>query len=166
MTTHTLSGPQAGQLATHARKLLQRGQLTAHQFTLLDAMLWRARRPGSAMLAASMAVLARLAGQGRSTVAEGLRALEKLGLVARIRRRVRVAWGGSTASRQIANAYLLKAADTESSGRPAREQASIDTIIESPNALVCAAQEALAARRSAIEARLRRGKPAGCRDAA
>ena len=46
------------------------------------------------MLTASLKVLARLAGQGRSTVAEGIKRLAELGLISKIRRRVRVVWGG------------------------------------------------------------------------
>ena len=58
-------------------------------------MLWSARQPGSGVLCASLKALARLAGQGRSTAAEGIKRLEELGLIQKIRRRVRVAWGGS-----------------------------------------------------------------------
>lgn len=117
--TYALSPSQAGQLAARGRMLLRRRQITVHQAALLDAMLWSARRPGSAMLTASLKVLARLAGQGRSTVAEGIKRLAELGLISKIRRRARVVWGGSVASRQIANAYVLWAEDTESGKRTA-----------------------------------------------
>jgi hypothetical protein len=149
---YALSGPQAGQIATRARQLLRRRLLTAHQYALLDTVLWAARRPGSATLIASLKVLARLAGQARSTVAEGIGALERLGLLQRVRRRVRVAWiGGGQASRQVANAYRLIVPDTESAAQPAREQPSIISVIEAPNETQRTAREALAERRRQVE---------------
>ena len=156
MTTYSLSGPQAGQIAARGRLLLRRRLLTPYQYALLDTVLWAARKPGNATMAASLKVLARLAGQGRSTVAEGISALERLGLLQRIRRRVRVAWiGGGEASRQIANAYRLLVPDTESAARPAKEQPLLITILETPSAVVRAAQDALAGRRRQFEEALR-----------
>jgi hypothetical protein len=147
--TYALSPSQAGQLAARGRVLLRRRQITVHQAALLDAMLWGARRPGSAMLTASLKVLARLAGQGRSTVAEGIKRLAEL-------------WGGSVASRQIANAYVLRADDTESSNRTAEiKPQTIISILESPGPAQRAAQDSLAARRRQVEGDLlrnRRGK--------
>lgn len=116
-------------------------------------MLWTARKPGSGVLTASLAVLARLAGQARSTAAEGVRRLEQLGLLQRIRRRVRVAWiGGATASRQVANAYRLTAEqapnwrlqNTGSGARPAIKQTSVLTYaVEGPGQGRSAALDAL-----------------------
>jgi DNA-binding MarR family transcriptional regulator len=63
--------------------LRKQGLLSQHQYGLLDCMLWQARKPGSGFLAASLAVLARLAGQARSTATEGIRRLEELGLLRR-----------------------------------------------------------------------------------
>jgi hypothetical protein len=155
MYAYSLSGPQAGQIALRGRQLLRRRLLTPHQYALLDTVLWAARRSSSATLIASLKVLARLAGQARSTVAEGIGVLERLGLLQRIRRRVRVAWiGGGQASRQVANTYRLIAPDTESAARPAREQTSIISIVETPSGAVKAAREALAERRRAMEERL------------
>ena len=111
--TYALSPSQAGQLAARGRVLLRRRQMTVHQAAVLDAMLWTARRPGSGILTASLKVLARLAGQGRSTVACGIKRLAELGFIQKINRRVRVAWGGSVASRVVANAYVFRADDTE-----------------------------------------------------
>ena len=73
----SLSGPQTGAIATRGRKLLRRRLITPHHYALLDAVLWAARKPGSATLIASLHVLARLAGQARSTVTEGVRRLEE-----------------------------------------------------------------------------------------
>ena len=157
MMTHTLSGREAGAIATRVRVLRRRKLLTAHQAALADVMLWTARKPGSGVLAASLAVLARLAGQARSTVAEGIATLERLGVIQRVRRRVRVAWiRGGQASRQLANLYRLRPINTESGARPVREQ-SPDPIlvIEAPIGAVKAAQQALAARQKALEERWR-----------
>ena len=152
MHAYSLSGPQAGRIATRARQLLRRRLLTPHQYALLDTALWAARRPGSATLIASLKVLARLAGQGRSTVADGIRRLEALGLVQRVRRRVRVAWvRGGQASRQIANAYRLLVPDTESGTRAAKEQPLIISVIEAPSETQRTAREALAERRRQVE---------------
>jgi len=139
----TLSPAQAGAIATRGRLLLRRGAITAHQYALLDVMLWVARRPGSAMLIASLTVLARLSGQARSTVAIGLRRLEELGLIQRIRRRVRVAWGGSIASRVVANAYRLIVTDTESGGRATQETPDSITVVEAQSAAALGARRAL-----------------------
>jgi hypothetical protein len=149
--THTLSPAQAGALATRARQLLRARTITPHEHALMDCLLWTARRPGNAMLIAPMTVLARLAGQGRRTVVRGLARLEELGLLVRVRRRVRVAWGGAVASRVVANGYVLKAPDTECRSGPAKLKPLIISLVETPIAAVQAAQEALnkvAARRS------------------
>jgi hypothetical protein len=150
---YSLSGPQAGQLATQGRQLLRRGLLTPHQYVLWDTLLWGARKPGSATLSASLKALARLAGQGRNTVAEGIRKLEELGLLQRVRRRIRVAWLGGQASRQVANLYRLLPPDTESGARTANKQSPSFTIMEVQSGAVRAAQEALAARRKAFAER-------------
>ena len=113
--------------------------------------LWSARKPGSGLLTASLGCLARLAGQARSTAIEGIRRLEELGVIQRIRRRVRVAWAGSVASRVIANGYLLLVSDTETGGRSGREQPLRISLVETPSAAVKAAQEALERRRRATE---------------
>ena len=143
MTTYTLSAAQAGQLATRVRLLRRQRRLTAHQAALADVLLWSARKPGSGLLTASLGTLARLAGQGRRTAVRAIARLVELGLVRRIRRRVRVAWGGSVASRQIANTYILVAADTGCQRGTGREEPSVISIAETPIAAVKAAQEAL-----------------------
>ena len=158
MHAYPLSAYEAGQLARHGRQLLRRRLITPHQWALLDTMLWTARKPGSATLIASMAVLARLAGIARCTALEGLAVLERLGLIQRVRRRVLVAWiGGAQASRQVANAYRLLVPITEAARPPAREEPlRILSMTEPPTGAVRAAQAALDARRRAIEERMRR----------
>jgi DNA-binding Lrp family transcriptional regulator len=161
MHAYALSGSQAGAIATRGRQLLRRRLITPHQYALLDTILWGARRPGTATLIASLKVLARLAGQARSTVAEGVRRLEELGLLQRIRRRVRTAWiGGGQASRQVANLYRLLPIDTGSAALPGREQTLLISMVEAPIGAVRAAQEALkrmAQRRSEAMLRPSRG---------
>jgi hypothetical protein len=144
MHAHALAPYQAAQIARRGEKLLQRRQLTTHQYALLQIMLWRVRKPGSATLIAAMGVLAQLAGQARSTVIDGLNRLEELGLIVRIQRRARVAWMGSVASRVIANAYRMVAPDTET-GRPAAREEPLRsiTVFEAPIAAVRNAQERL-----------------------
>lgn len=149
MNATTLSPTQAGALAARVRKLRQQLLLTAHQAALMDVMLWCARKPGSSLLTASLATLARLAGQCRRTTAEGIRRLEELGLIQRIRRRVRVAWGGGVASRQIANAYRLLVPDTECKRPPAREEHLIISLAEGPSGAQRIAQQALEKLRAA-----------------
>jgi hypothetical protein len=154
MSAYTLSGAEAGGIAARVRLLRRQRLLTAYEAALADVMLWTARKPGSACLTASLAVLARLAGQARSTATAAVRRLEELGLIQRIRRRVRMPWhGGRTASRQVANAYRLIALATETAGRPGREQSLIISVIEAPIAEVKAAREVLAQRQKALEQR-------------
>ncbi len=157
MHAHTLTPTQAGILAARVRSLRSKRLLTAHQAALADVLLWSARRPGSGLLMASLSTLARLAGQARSTATEGIRRLEELGLIQRIRRRVRVAWGGSIASRVVANAYRIVPADTETGGRPAREKPLVISIVETPGRAVEEAQEALRRVAAARLAALRGG---------
>jgi DNA-binding GntR family transcriptional regulator len=153
----SLSPAQAGAIATQGRALRRGRIITAHQSALLDTMLWAVRKPGSATFIASLNALARLAGQGRTTIAEGLKRLEELGLIQRIRRRARVAWmGAAVASRQLANAYRLVTPNTESGARPVREQSpDLILVVEAPHADATAAQEALRRVAEAMRERLR-----------
>jgi DNA-binding Lrp family transcriptional regulator len=162
MHAYSLSGTQAGQIATRGRQLLRRGLITHAQHSLLDTVLWAARKPGSATLIASLKTLARMAGQARSTATEGIRRLEELGVLQRIRRRARVAWAaGAMASRVVANAYRLVAPDTETDSRPAKQQPLSISILEAPSSAMKAAQQALAHRRRQMEDALRAHGRAG-----
>lgn len=108
--------PQTAQrTAQHARRLLTAHILTPHDYAVLDALLWRCRRPGRADLAVDYRTIARLAGVKRDAAINAVRKLVDLGLIAKIKRRVKVAWGrGCVASRQIANCYVFRAPATES----------------------------------------------------
>jgi DNA-binding Lrp family transcriptional regulator len=86
----------------------------------------------------------------RSTVAAALKRLEALGVIERVKRRVRVAWGGGVASRQGVSSYVMRVPpDTEFDGRPVGR--SVNLIVEMPQRAVAAAQAALAERRRVVE---------------
>jgi hypothetical protein len=97
----------SGALMRRARKLVRSGRLTAKQFVVLDALVWSCRAPGADRLSVSYRRMMALAHAARSTVADAITALERLGLLSRIKRRVRVPWGGGIASRQATNVYVL-----------------------------------------------------------
>jgi hypothetical protein len=109
-------------IAKRGRKLLRAGKLTHRQLILLDCLLWCCR-DRSGRITVSYSALCRLCHVARGTVAEALARLQALGLLSRIKRRVRVTWHqGGTASRQATSAYVLQApADTEFSGRTVLE---------------------------------------------
>ena len=110
----------AARVAAHARRLLTARILTTYDYAVHSTMLWRLRRPGRADLAADYAAIARLSGVCRNQAIKSVMKLCAIGLLSKIRRRVRVQWGrGVMASRQIANAYVFRAPATESTGRPA-----------------------------------------------
>jgi hypothetical protein len=153
-----LTPAQAGAIAKRCRKLLRRGRLTHRQFALLDTLLWSCRRPGSGVAVVSYSALQKLVHIARETLAEGLRQLEAVGLLSKVKRRVRVAWhNGGQQSRQAINAYVLHApADpsaehSEFAGRPVPREIEITHRVEPAPAAVAAAREALARRRRSLE---------------
>lgn len=107
---------QAYALAYRARHLLKAEELTHHQYALLDCLLWSCRPKGSNRLSVSYSRLQKLAHMARDTVWKGLARLEELGLLHRVKQRVKVRWGLGLATRQATNIYVL---DTESAERPA-----------------------------------------------
>jgi hypothetical protein len=144
----------AGQVAYRVRRLHRRGDLTHADLAIADAIIWAARKPGSAAAIVSYSALSRLAHVARATVAAGLRRLEGLGILQRFKRRVRVIWGqGSTASRQATTVYVLHAdSGTEFNHRPVSQSVQILSLVRT--AAVHAAEAALAARRRTVEGRL------------
>jgi hypothetical protein len=101
-----LSPSNAAYIAKRARKLLRSGELTHHQVTILEAMLWDARRPGSDRVTVSYAGLQKLARACRQTIADAVEALERLGLVRRIKHKVLVLWNnGGRKWQQRPNEY-------------------------------------------------------------
>ena len=159
---------EAAAIAKRGRKLLRRGEVTHRELALLDCLLWSCRDPSSGAIVASYTALQRLAHMARETVARGLRTLERVGLLSRTKRRVRLAWHqGGVRVRQIANAYRLHppAANHCEFGPATVNQRTIELVICNAGIEAAgAARAALAAvaerRREAVEARLLRGKGA------
>jgi hypothetical protein len=100
-----LSPAQASDIARRGRRLLQAGEITHHQLALLDCLLWRCRKHGQAAACVSYSGLQRLCHMATDTVWRGLARLEQLGLIRRVKRRVRVAW----ATRQATSLYVFRA---------------------------------------------------------
>jgi hypothetical protein len=134
-------------VAKRGRRLLRKGLITHRQLVVLDCLLWCCR-DRSGRITVSYTALCRLCHIGRATIAEALARLQTLGLLSRIKRRVRVAWHqGGTASRQAISSYVLQApADTEFSGRTVIENDSTEIAVAP--AAVRLAQAALAAVRA------------------
>ena len=118
---HRLTLAEAISIAKRGRRLLRTGRITAKTYVVLDCLLWSCRNPATGLISASYRGLMRLCHCARETVAGALAVLERLGVVGRIKRRIKVAWhNGGSASRQLSNAYTLHPGgpDTESSSRP------------------------------------------------
>jgi hypothetical protein len=114
--TRKLTPAEAAAVAKRGRKLLRRGAITHRTLVLLDCLLWSCRNPATGAIVVSYTKLASLAHQARETVAGGLRSLEALRVLSRIKRRVRATWAnGGVSSRQATSAYVLHppAANTE-----------------------------------------------------
>jgi hypothetical protein len=154
-----ISPAQAGSIAARGRKLLRQGRISHRQAVLLDCLLWSVRRPGAGAVAASYAVLSRLAHISRETVADGVRRLAALGLVSIVKRRVRCAWiGGGTASRQASNAYVLHAGNTEFAPATVIQEIALSLPLPIAAAEARAALESIRRRRAGVIADLlRRG---------
>lgn len=116
-----MSPQQASRVAAHGRRLLTAKLLTPHAYAVLDAMLWRLRRPGRWDTSAPYSTIARLAGVSRDAAVEAVHKLVRLGVLTKEHRRVLVRWGANraqVASRQIANLYVFCAPSTESARPP------------------------------------------------
>ena len=164
-----LTPEHAGRLAKRGRELLRAGEITHRELALLDCLLWSCRRPGQDLAVASYTALQRLVHMARDTVAAALAKLEGLGLLAKIKRRVRLSWHqGGQASRQVTSCYRLNApaanvegrAHTESSQRTVNRGMEISYTEKTPDDDAEAAQKALAAvrerRRPLVDALLGR----------
>lgn len=143
-----LTPADAAAISRRARRLLRAGRLTHRQAVLLDTVLWSCRPHGSGTACAAYSVLERLAHMARATIAEGLRVLERLGLIRRIKRRVLVLWhNGGRAWRQLPSEYVFPVAtDCEFSGRTDSKTQEI-TYVTQPAGDAAGAASALAAMR-------------------
>jgi hypothetical protein len=119
-----LNPEHAGRLAKRGRELLRAGEITHRELALLDCLLWSCRRPGQDLAVASYSALQRLARVARGTIATALAKLEGLGLIARVKRRVRLSWHrGGQASRQATSCYRLRAPAADAPGATHTESA-------------------------------------------
>ena len=133
--TDAMSPAEAGALADRARKLRGAREITPHEYALFDALLWSCRRHGTSTTRAAYSQLQRLAGVARATIAGGLEALERVGLIARTKARI-VATGvnGGRIWKQLPNTYrfLVSGAkrpiSREFSGRPDSKPQEIHTV--------------------------------------
>ena len=164
-----LTPTEAADTAKRGRKLLRRGELTHSQIVLLDCLLWCCRRPDTGAIVVSYTALQRLAHMARETVARGLRALERVGLLTRTKRRLRLAWHqGGVRVRQLTNAYRLHppAASHCEFGSATVNQGTMEflacnvaeEVADTARATLAAIAER---RRPAVQARLLRGNSSG-----
>lgn len=143
---HKLTPAEAGAIATRARKLLRLRLITHSQYALLDALLWSCRTAGQATARVSYGQLQTVARMARATVAAGLAALERLGLVQRTKHRVlAMSPAGGRVWRQLTSSYrLLPAEHREFSGRTDSKVQDHILVVEAvPGRAIQSAQEAL-----------------------
>jgi hypothetical protein len=72
-------------IAKRARKLLRKGMLTHHQAVVLDCLLWACRNPATGAILVSYSALQRLCHCARATIAAALDALQRVGLLSRVK---------------------------------------------------------------------------------
>jgi hypothetical protein len=78
--------------ARRLRALHRSGRLSHAHYAVADALLWSCGTADNPYIQVSYDRLAQLAGVARSTVAEALRVLKKLGVLAWRQTRIRVKW--------------------------------------------------------------------------
>lgn len=120
----------ARRIAANARRLLTARLIHPADYAVLDALLWRVRRPGMWDCDPDYATLARLAGICRGRAIEAVRVLVSLGLITKTRRHALVRWGrnrAQVAARQLSNCYVFCAPSKESSPRPADSDSKLDS---------------------------------------
>lgn len=155
---HRLTPAEAAAVAKRGRKLLRAGRITHRDYTILDCLLWSCRRPDTGAIVVSYTALSDLAHVSRKVAVAAVARLQALGLLTRIKRRIRLAWHqGGLQSRQAANAYVLHPPAGHSEfpgGTVDQSDREILRVLEAPAGLVRQAQDALAAVRRGMEARL------------
>jgi len=153
-----LTPTEAGDIAKRGRKLLRAGRITHRDLVILDCLLWSCRNPVTGAIVVSYTALCRLCRCSRQVIAAAVTRLQGLGVLTRVRRRVRVLWHqGGQQSRQATNAYVLhpRADHSEFHQGPAiQSDREILHVVQPPPAAVRAAQGALARVRAARSARL------------
>ena len=152
-----LTPAQAAAVAKRGRKLLRAGRITHRTHAILDTLLWSCRRPDTGAIVVSYTGLCKLVNVSRKVAVAAVAALERLGVLSRIKRRVRVAWHqGGQQSRQATNAYVLHpGADHTEFPTGTVNQQTIEILhIQQPSGAVREAQEALARRAREMQQRL------------
>jgi len=99
----------ASRIAATGRRLLTARLLRPADYAVLDALLWRVRRPGRWDCDPDYATISRLAGCCRSRAIKAVATLERLGLLSRQRRHALIRWGrnrAQVAARQLSNCYV------------------------------------------------------------
>ncbi len=87
-----LTPADAAAIAKRDRKLMRAGRITHNQWAVLDCILWSCRNLTTGAIVVSFSGLQKLANVGRATVAGAVKVLERLRVLRRIKRRVRVVW--------------------------------------------------------------------------
>ena len=103
--------------ARRLQLLCREHKITPYDLAVGMALLWSCRAPGAAACMVSFDRLAKLAGVGRTAAVQAVRRLQELGVLAREKTRLRVAWGLGIASRQGRNIYRWIAVATEVAAR-------------------------------------------------
>jgi len=120
----------ASRIAATGRRLLTARLLRPADYAVLDALLWRVRRPGRWDCDPDYATLARLAGICRGRAIEAVRVLVSLKIITKTRRHTLIRWGrnrAQVAARQLSNCYVFCAPSIESSPRPADSDSRLDS---------------------------------------
>jgi hypothetical protein len=100
-----MTKPNPIAVAKYLGQLLGLKILTPHDYAVGMTLLWRCRPPGRVEAQVSFDRLAKLAGVGRTAAVAAVRKLRDLGILAREKTRLRVAWSLGIASRQWRNIY-------------------------------------------------------------
>lgn len=159
---HNITAADAGRLNQQARDMLKRGEISRTQLTLFEALLWTCRRPGQSTARAAYTLLQRGIHAARSTIAAGLAALERVGLIARQKTRVlAIGANGGRVWRQLPNVYSFARAEKrpisrESDCRPDSKPQVLTLHVEVAPAGQISAQEALKRVRDRMLERQRR----------
>jgi hypothetical protein len=94
----------------HLQRLCRARIIRPHHLTVGLALLWNCRQPGREDAQVSYDRLAKLAGVCRRTAVDAVQLLCRLGVLAKEKTRLRVAWAFGTAIRQGRNIYRWLAA--------------------------------------------------------
>jgi hypothetical protein len=153
-----LTPADAAAIAKRGRKLMRAGRITHKQWAVLDCILWSCRNLTTGAIVVSFSGLQKLTNVGRATVAGAVKVLERLRVLRRIKRRVRVVWHqGGQQSRQATSAYVLHPPrHSEFSSRTVfqGDRTEILYLQQQAPADLAAAAAALAQRREVVQARL------------